>query len=97
MFGHKMKITPALILVAVALAAITFLVIKRMSLKNSRTTGEWPPEVVAKVEKDRAAREAVRQQDPQLFAADQQQCFATIRSASISTPTSMSIRQRLGL
>jgi hypothetical protein len=64
-----MKISPALILVAVALAAIAFLVIKRMSLKNSRTTGEWPPEVVAKVEKDRAAREAVRQQGPQLFAA----------------------------
>lgn len=29
---------------------------------------EWPPELVAKVNRDRTAREAVQQQSPQLFA-----------------------------
>ena len=40
-----------------------------MSLRTSRSTGEWPSEVVAKFEKARAARETVRRQDPQLFAS----------------------------
>lgn len=64
-----MKITSALILIALALVAIVFFIIKRMSIKNSRTADEWPPEVAARVEKNRAARETVRRQNPQLFAA----------------------------
>lgn len=36
---------------------------------------EWPPEVVEKVTRDRAAREAVRQRQPGLFAAVSEAMF----------------------
>ena len=36
---------------------------------------EWPPEVVEKVTRDRAAREAVRQRHPALFAAVSEAMF----------------------
>ncbi len=36
---------------------------------------EWPPEVIEKVNRDRAAREAIRQRHPSLFAAVSEAMF----------------------
>lgn len=55
---------------AILAVGAAILIIKSITVKKiSNPSGEWPAEVVAKIPKDRSARDAVRNHDPQLFAA----------------------------
>ena len=62
--------TASVIIVAALVAVATIWTIEGTTM-NDRTNAkdEWPPEVVAKVQKDRSERDAVRNQNAQLFAA----------------------------
>ena len=65
----NMKTTIAIIAVAIAVTVIALMKNERMIEKKNSPGDEWPPEIVAKVNSDRAARQVVQHQNPELFAA----------------------------
>ena len=69
-----MKIAIPAILAVIALVAIAVAIAKNMK-GSDQIQDEWPPEVVAKVERDRHVREAVKRQYPALFVLVTQAMF----------------------
>ena len=69
MFGHNMKIGPFLLVVLVIGVVVLALIRKKGKADQNRSGDDWPPEIVKKVNADRAAREKVKQQFPDLFTS----------------------------
>jgi hypothetical protein len=64
-----MKVIAVTIVLALLVGFGVFLLRSKLITSNDAKVEDWPPEVIAKVNRDRAARESVKKQNPQLFAA----------------------------